>query len=529
MNSSKYIFVTGGVASSLGKGIAAASIATLLKSRGLRVTLLKFDPYINVDAGTMNPYQHGEVFVTHDGAETDLDLGHYERFLHIDMSRENNVTAGQIYESVIKAEREGRYLGQTVQVIPHVTGEIKKRMLALGAKTDIVVIEIGGTVGDIEGLPFLEAARQIRQDVGRDHVVYVHVTLLPYVRASEELKTKPTQHSVNKLREIGIDPDIIVARSERRITEELKAKIALFTSVPKEAVIEAVDVETIYEVPLLFARQGVDEQILMLLRLRSRHRDMEQWIKMIEAAKNPEHDVTIHIAGKYTELKDAYKSILEALAHGGFSNRSRVRVQYVDVESSGLESELSAARGILVPGGFGDRGIEGKIETARIAREKKIPYFGICLGMQTATIEIARNVAGLKGAHSTEFNPKTKYPVVSMLEEQKKVKQLGASMRLGSYRCKIKAGTLAARAYDAGEILERHRHRYELNNRFRKNLEGAGLRISGVYPKDNLAEIIELKDHPWFVAVQFHPELRSRPLNPHPLFKDFIAAALKGN
>ena len=525
--SAKYIFVTGGVSSSLGKGIAAASIACLLKSRGLRVSLLKLDPYINVDAGTMNPYQHGEVYVTADGAETDLDLGHYERFTHADMLRENNVTAGQVYESVIKAEREGKFLGQTVQIIPHVTNEIKRRMALIGQKADVVIIEVGGTVGDIEGLPFLEAARQWRLDYGRDNVVYVHVTLLPYVAASEELKTKPTQHSVNKLREIGIDPDIIIARADRRISEELKAKISLFTSVPKEAVIDASDVSCIYEVPLMFARQGVDEQILMLLRSRARHRDLDHWSRMVEIYKNPDHEITINVAGKYTELKDAYKSIWEALAHGGVANRAKVRVQYVDTESAGLEADLSSARGILVPGGFGDRGIEGKIEACRIAREKKIPFFGICLGLQVATVEFARHVLGWKGAHSTEFDAKTRHPVIDLLKEQKAVRQMGATMRLGNYPCRLKRHSLAAKAYNAGEILERHRHRYELNNRYREDLEKGGLVVSGVYPKKKLAEIIEIKNHPWFVGVQFHPELRSRPLDPHPLFRDFISAALK--
>lgn len=523
----KYIFITGGVASSLGKGIAAASIGCLLKARGFKVAMLKFDPYINVDAGTMNPYQHGEVFVTQDGAETDLDLGHYERFLDRDMSRENNVTAGQIYEAVIRREREGRYLGQTVQVIPHITAEIKSRVSLLGAKADIVIVEIGGTVGDIEGLPFLEAVREFRLEVGRESCVFVHVTLLPYVRASEELKTKPTQHSVNKLREIGIDPDLIIARSEHPISEELKAKISLFTSVPKEAVIEAVDVETIYEVPLLFARQGVDEQILMLTRLRASRSDLAQWTQMVEVAKNPKREITIHVAGKYTELKDSYKSIWEALTHGGFANQAKVRVRYLDTERGDLAQELRGAQGILTPGGFGDRGIEGKIETCRIARENKIPFFGICLGMQTATIEVARHVLKLKGAHSTEFNPKTAHPVIHLLEEQKDVKNLGGSMRLGSYLCKLKPTTIAARAYRATEIKERHRHRYELNNKYRQDLEKAGLRVTGVYTKKNLAEVVEFKNHPWFVAVQFHPELRSRPLAPHPLFRDFIRAALQ--
>lgn len=525
--SAKYVFVTGGVASSLGKGIAAASIGCLLKARGFKIQMMKFDPYINVDAGTMNPYQHGEVFVTNDGAETDLDLGHYERFLNTDMGKANNVTAGQIYEAVIRSERKGEYLGQTVQVIPHVTAEIKKRLSAIGKNADVVIVEIGGTVGDIEGLPFLEAARQFRLEVGRENVVYVHVTLVPFVKASEELKTKPTQHSVNKLREIGIDPDLIIARSDRSIPDALKAKIALFTSVPKEAVIEAADAETIYEVPIQFANQGVDEQILMLLRLRSSRKDLSQWTGMVETAKNPKKEVTIHVAGKYTDLKDAYKSIWEALQHAGFANEAKVRIHYVDTEKSNIENELLEADGVLVPGGFGDRGIEGKIETCRVAREKKIPFFGICLGMQVATIEIARDVLKLRSAHSTEFESRTKYPVIDLLPEQKKITQMGATMRLGAYPCEIRGSSLASSAYQSRQVWERHRHRYELNNKFRESLEKTPFRVTGVYKKKNLAEIVEFKDHPWFVAVQFHPELRSRPLAPHPLFRDFVKAAIE--
>ncbi|MEK6544354.1 MAG: CTP synthase, partial [Elusimicrobiota bacterium] len=464
--------------------------------------------------------------VTDDGAETDLDLGHYERFLNTSMHKENNVTAGQIYDTVIRREREGRYLGETVQVVPHITGEIKNRLRKLGTKHDIVIVEIGGTVGDIEGLPFLEGVREFRLEAGRDNCVFVHVTLLPYVKASEELKTKPTQHSVNKLREIGIDPDIIIARSEHKISDELKAKIALFTSVPKEAVIEAVDVATIYEVPISFARQGVDEQIMMLLRLRGGRRDLGRWERMVEIALNPKHEITIHVAGKYTELKDAYKSIWEALLHGGYANDCKVRVRYLDTESPGLRQELADSCGVLTPGGFGARGIEGKIEACRIAREQKIPFFGICLGMQTATIEIARNLAGLKRAHSTEFNPKTPYPVISMLAEQRKVRDLGGTMRLGSFPCKIKQSSLAAAAYKSPLVWERHRHRYEFNNKYRKTLERHGLKVTGVYAKENLVEAIELKGHPWYVAVQFHPELRSRPLAAHPLFTAFIKAAL---
>jgi CTP synthase len=524
----KYIFVTGGVVSSLGKGITSSSLARLLKSRGLRVDMLKFDPYINVDPGTMNPYQHGEVFVTEDGAETDLDLGHYERFLDQNMGRKNNCTAGQIYDTVINKERRGEYLGKTVQVIPHITNEIKSRITALGGPTkDVVLVEVGGTVGDIESLPFLESIRQMRLDVGRDNVLYVHVTLVPYIRSSEEMKTKPTQHSVGKLREIGIEPDIIVCRTERPMEDELRAKISLFCSVPKEAVVEARDVSTIYEVALAFEREGIDELALMQLRQRSHRQGMEEWAQMVDKIKNPRKRVTVALAGKYIELKDAYKSVVEALLHGGIANDARVNIKYIDVESPDLERELSEVQGILVPGGFGDRGVEGKISVIQYARERGIPYLGLCLGMQCAVIEFARNVCGLKNANSTEFAPKVTHPVINLMADQKDVNRKGGTMRLGVYPCKLKSGSLAASLYGKTQIEERHRHRFEFNPKYRKIVESKGMRISGEYTERHLAEIIELPSHPFFIAVQFHPEFKSRPTRPHPLFRGFINAALE--
>jgi CTP synthase len=523
----KYIFVTGGVVSSLGKGITSSSLARLLKSRGLKIDMLKFDPYINVDPGTMNPYQHGEVFVTEDGAETDLDLGHYERFLDQDMAKKNNCTAGQIYDTVISKERRGEFLGKTVQVIPHITNEIKSRITALGPGKDVIIVEVGGTVGDIESLPFLEAIRQMRADVGRDNVLYIHVTLVPYIRSSEEMKTKPTQHSVGKLREIGIEPDIIVCRTERPLEEELRSKISLFCSVPKEAVVEARDLSTIYEVPLAFEREGLDELALMQLRQRSHRQGMEEWAQMVEKIKNPRKRVTVALAGKYVELKDAYKSVVEALLHGGIANDARVHIKYVDVETADLEREFADVQGILVPGGFGDRGVEGKISVVKYAREKKVPYLGLCLGMQCAVIEFARNVCGMKNAHSSEFNAKTSHPVIDILPEQKSVHRKGGTMRLGVYPCRLKAGSIAATLYGKQLIEERHRHRYEFNPKYRRTIESHGLRISGEYTERHLAEIVELANHPFFVAVQFHPELKSRPTRPHPLFRGFITAALE--
>jgi CTP synthase len=523
----KFIFVTGGVVSSLGKGITAASLGRLLKARGLSVTMMKLDPYLNVDPGTMSPYQHGEVFVTNDGAETDLDLGHYERFIDVDMSRNNNCTTGQVYDTILQQERRGEFLGKTVQVIPHVTNEIKRRIRAVAGNFDIVIVEVGGTVGDIESLPFLEAIRQIRLDVGRDNVLYVHVTLIPYIKVSEELKTKPTQHSVGKLREIGIEPDILVCRTDRELGRDIKDKLALFCSVVPEAVIEAHDVKSIYEVPLMFHQQSMDEQVLMLLRQRTRQSDLKDWKALVDTLNSPSAEVTIAIAGKYIGVKDAYKSISEALLHGGVANKTRVELRYVDVNSPTLEDELSAVHGILIPGGFGDRGIEGKINAVRIARTHRIPFFGICLGMQVAVIEFARNVANLKRANSTEFDAKTPHPVISLLAEQRKVSNLGGTMRLGAYPCEIKKGSRAASLYGKTLIQERHRHRYEFNNAYRSKLSKLGLNVVGEYKAKKLPEIVEIKNHPFFVGVQFHPEFNSRPLRPHPIFEGFIAAAAK--
>jgi len=523
----KYIFVTGGVVSSLGKGITAASLAKLMQSRGMSVTCLKCDPYINVDPGTMNPYQHGEVFVTEDGAETDLDLGYYERFLNVDMHRINNLTAGQVYETVIAKERRGEFLGATVQVIPHITDEIKRRFRQVAKGFDIVVIEIGGTVGDIESLPFLEAARQHGLETGRENTLYIHVTLLPFIKASEELKTKPTQHSVGKLREIGITPDIIVCRSEKPVPPELKAKIAMFCSVHRESVIDAPDAQTIYEIPAIFHRQGLDEQVLMLLRQRAPARDLDTWKALVDKVKKPSGRAVIALSGKYTEIKDAYKSIQEALVHAGIANDARVELRYVDVQSQDLDKALADVDGILVPGGFGDRGIAGKLRAVQIAREREIPFLGLCLGMQLAVIEFARNVLRLPNADSTEFAPKTRYPVVDLLPEQKGVTDKGATMRLGAYPCVLKKGSRAFKAYAAAVVQERHRHRFEFNNKFRKLIEESGLMVTGTYAAKDLAEIVELRDHPWFLATQFHPEFKSRPERPHPLFVDFVAAALR--
>lgn len=528
MSGKKFVFVTGGVVSSLGKGITSSALGRCLIAHGIKVGMLKLDPYINVDPGTMNPYQHGEVFVTEDGAETDLDLGHYERFLNISMHRENNVTTGQIYEQVITAEREGKYLGKTVQVIPHITNAIKARIERVARDKDVVITEVGGTVGDIESLPFLEAIRQFKIDHGTENVFYVHVTLIPYLKSSEELKTKPTQHSVGKLREIGIEPNVLICRAERPLDLSIREKIGLFCNVPTSHIIAAHDASTIYEVPLIFVDQGLDQILLKTLKLKSAKKKtgLEPWRKMVQKIKFPKKDVTIAIAGKYIELKDSYKSLIEALAHGGLANETRVNIKYVDVAHPDVWDQLKSVSGILVPGGFGDRGIEGKIAVVHHARTRKIPFLGICLGMQCAVIELARNLCNMKGAQSTEFDPKTKYPVIDMLKEQRKVERLGGTMRLGVYPCKIKKGTKAHQIYGRSLIHERHRHRYEINNRFRKQIESAGLRVTGEYAPKHLAEIVELKDHPWFVAVQFHPELQSRPLRPHPLFRDFVAASL---
>ncbi|MFA6321644.1 MAG: CTP synthase [Candidatus Omnitrophota bacterium] len=536
----KYIFVTGGVISSLGKGISSASIGKIMESRGLKVSLVKFDPYINVDPGTMNPYQHGEVYVTDDGAETDLDLGHYERFTSTKTTKFNNITTGQIYNAVISRERRGDYLGKTIQVIPHITNEIKDRikMAARVSGADIVLVEIGGTVGDIESLPFLEAARQFRLDEGYNNVVYIHVTLIPYVKSADEVKTKPTQHSVGKLREIGIQPDALICRTEKTISDDLKEKISLFCNVNKNAVVEAKDAESIYQVPIIFKDQGLDKLILRHFDLHCKSTDLADWQKkVVDRAVNPTHKVTIAVIGKYIELQDAYKSIYESLIHAGIFNDSKVVIKKIDseeIENKGAENVLKGLSGILVPGGFGYRGIEGKIAAIKYARENGIPFLGLCLGMQCAVIEFARNACGLKEANSTEFKPKTKYPIISLLAEQKNIKNMGGTMRLGAYPCKIKNGTLAYKVYKSNLISERHRHRYEFNNKYRSTLEKKGMIFSGIYPEKNLVEIVELPDvsgkpHPYFIAVQYHPEFKSKPDKPHPLFRDFIKAALKGS
>jgi len=526
----KFIFVTGGVLSSLGKGLAAASIGTLLESRGLRVTLQKLDPYINVDPGTMNPFQHGEVFVLDDGAETDLDLGHYERYTSARLTRRNNFTTGQVYYSVIKKERRGDYLGGTVQVIPHITDEIKRNILAISDDADVAVIEIGGTVGDIEGLPFLEAIRQLKFDLGRQNSLYIHLTLIPFIKTSGELKTKPTQHSVMKLREIGIQPDILLCRTDQFLPPEIKAKIALFCNVEKDAVFTAKDVETIYEVPLFFHQEGLDEKIVQLLNIWTRAPRLESWEEIVQAIRNPRGAVGIAIVGKYVNLKDSYKSLHEALVHGGIANRCRVNLHYVDSESiqrEGCERFLSGMDGILVPGGFGNRGIEGKIMAVNHARTRRLPFLGICLGMQLAIVEFARNVCGLGGANSSEFDAGTPHPVIALLPEQQSVVEKGGTMRLGAYPAALQEGSLAHQAYQELHISERHRHRYEVNNNYRQLLAEKGIVFSGLSPDGKLVEISELQDHPWFLGCQFHPELKSRPQAPHPLFRAFIHAALR--
>jgi len=524
----KYIFVTGGVVSSLGKGLASASIGCLLEARGLKVSLLKFDPYLNVDPGTMSPFQHGEVFVTDDGAETDLDLGHYERFTHVRMLRDNNCTAGRIYETIITKERRGDYLGKTVQVIPHVTNEIKAAVRKISNDVEVVIVEVGGTVGDIESLPFLEAIRQMRQEQGRDNVVFVHLTLVPYIGASGELKTKPTQHSVKELREIGIQPDILLCRTDRFLAPDLKAKIALFCSVPEEAVITAKDVDTIYEVPLVLAREGLDTQILRCLKLQAGERKMQPWVELVERLQHPLDEVFIGIVGKYVEYQDSYKSLNEALVHGGVAHNVRVNVVWVEAE--GLEGDAWAEQlrdldGILVPGGFGKRGIPGMLRGIEYARTRKVPYFGICLGMQCAVIEYARNVCGLEGADSSEFDPATPHRVIYKLRELRGIDELGGTMRLGAWIARLKGGSFAHQAYGSQEISERHRHRYEFNREYEEVLLAHGLDLTGVTPDGTYVEIVEIRDHPWFLGCQFHPEFKSRPLEPHPLFKAFIGAA----
>lgn len=528
----KYIFITGGVISSLGKGIATASIAKILESCGFKVSLIKFDPYLNVDPGTMNPYQHGEVYVTSDGAETDLDLGHYERFTKARLTRLNNVTTGQIYSAVLTKERRGDYLGKTIQVIPHITDELKGRIrkVAKESRAEIILMEIGGTVGDIESLPFLEAARQFGLEEGRANVIYIHLTLVPYIKVADEIKTKPTQHSVGTLREIGIQPDILLCRTEKPLSEDIKAKISLFCNVPQNAVIEALDVSTIYEIPLVFKNQGLDKIILRHFGLKPKHTDLKDWQeKVVDRVLHPKHKTVIAVVGKYIELQDAYRSIYEALRHGGVANDCAVEIKKIDSESvklEGAEKILEGIQGLLIPGGFGYRGIEGKIKAIQYARENKLPFFGICLGMQTAAIEFARNCLGLKRASSTEFIKHTKEPVISLLEEQRKIREMGATMRLGGYPCQIARKTRAYEAYKRTLIYERHRHRYEFNNRYRPQFLKKGMLFSGIYPKKNLVEILELKEHPWFVGVQFHPEFQSKPDKAHPLFRDFIQASL---
>ena len=527
----KYIFITGGVISSLGKGIASASIGKILESRGLKVTLMKLDPYINVDPGTMNPYQHGEVYVTEDGAEADLDLGHYERFTNIHTSKFNNITTGKIYNSVISRERKGDYLGKTIQVIPHITDAIKQEIkkCAEVSKADIVLVEIGGTVGDIESLPFLEAARQFRQDCGYESVLYIHLTLVPYIKAAGEVKTKPTQHSVGTLREIGIIPDVLICRTEKPLSDSVKEKISLFCNVKKEAVIESPDMESIYQIPLVFKKQILDEIILSHFKLICKFSDLKEWgLDVVDRVLNPKHKVTVAIVGKYIELQDAYKSIYEALIHAGIYNNTKVEVKKIDsenLEKGNIEKILKDVSGILIPGGFGYRGIEGKIEAIKFARCNKIPFLGLCLGMQCAVIEFARNACNLKSANSTEFK-ETKYPVISLLKEQKNIKDLGGTMRLGAYPCKIKKNTLGFKVYGKNMISERHRHRYEFNNKYKKLFEEKGMIFSGIYPKKQLVEMVEVKKHPYFIAVQFHPEFKSKPDKAHPLFRDFIKAAL---
>jgi CTP synthase len=524
----KYIFVTGGVVSSLGKGIAAASIGCLLESRGLKVTCQKFDPYLNVDPGTMSPFQHGEVFVTDDGAETDLDLGHYERFTHARLTQSNNLTSGRIYEQIIARERRGDYLGKTVQVIPHVTNEIKAALKKVAQDVDVVIAEIGGTVGDIESLPFLEAIRQMRHEQGRSNSLFVHVTLVPWIAAAQELKTKPTQHSVKELRAIGIQPDILICRSERYIPQEMKEKIALFCDVDVEAVVTARDVKSVYQVPVVFANEGVDEIALRLLKMDAPARDLSRWNAMLQRMENPRDEVNIGLVGKYVEYEDSYKSLKEALLHGGLAHGLKVNIHWIEAEGvvgDEWEKQLTGFDGILVPGGFGKRGIDGMLNAIRYARERQVPYFGICLGMQTLVIEFARNVCGLEAADSTEFNPGTPHRVIFKLRELKGVDELGGTMRLGGWPCKLAENSFAYQAYEAREINERHRHRYEFNREYEDRLKAGGLRITGETPDNTYVEICEIAGHPWFLGCQFHPEFKSKPMEPHPLFKAFIGAA----
>lgn len=532
--STKYIFVTGGVVSSLGKGITAASLGQLLKSRGLRVTIQKFDPYINVDPGTMSPYQHGEVFVTDDGAETDLDLGHYERFIDVNLSKNNSVTTGKIYWSVLNKERKGEYDGRTVQVIPHITNEIKERIIRASKErdVDVVITEIGGTVGDIESLPFLEAIRQIKYDVGKENVMYIHVTLVPFLSKAGELKTKPTQHSVKELRGLGIQPDVLICRTEVPLAGDLKDKIALFCDLDPKEVIENIDASTIYEIPLMLENEGLPQLVIEHLNLRCEDLDLSEWNEIVNRVKNPIGKVKIGLVGKYVELKDAYLSVAEALRHGAIANNLDIEIKWIHAEEINEQNSsdfLSEVDGILVPGGFGDRGVDGKIAAIKYARENKVPYLGIALGMQLAVVEFARNVSGLHKAHSSEINPDTPYPVIDLMPEQRDIEATNGSMRLGLYPCKIRENTKAFEIYNDEIIYERHRHKLEFNNEYRDKLEEEGLIISGVSPDERLVEIIELKDHPWFVGVQYHPEFKSRPIKAHPLFREFVKAANKDN
>jgi len=526
----KYIFVTGGVLSSLGKGIAASSIGSLLECCGLKITMLKLDPYINVDPGTMNPFQHGEVYVTDDGAETDLDLGHYERFTHAQMRRDNNVTTGRIYNDVIQKERRGEYLGSTVQVIPHITDEIKRHIRKVADNVDVVICEVGGTVGDIESLPFLEAIRQFKFDLKSKNVLYVHLTLVPYVKSSDELKTKPTQHSVQKLREIGIQADILLCRTERKLSRDIKKKIALFCNVEVDSVITAMDVQSIYQVPISLDKEGISKIILKKLGLPVTEPNLEKWREINQKITKPQGEVDIAIVGKYLDLKESYKSITEALVHGGIGNNARVNLHWVDaeeMEKDGGAEKLNACDGILVPGGFGERGIEGKIQAVHFARVNKVPFFGICLGMHCAVIEFAREVAKLKNANSAEFSSTSPYLIIDLMHDQNAKGDKGGTMRLGEYPCQLRKESNAYKAYGTREIYERHRHRYEFSNKYRIQMEEAGMKISGISPNGNLVEIIELEDHPWFLAGQFHPEFKSSPMLPHPLFKNFVAASIE--
>ena len=531
--SAKYIFVTGGVVSSLGKGLAAASIGCLLESRGLKVNLMKFDPYLNVDPGTMSPFQHGEVFVTDDGAETDLDLGHYERFTQAKLSRDNNWTTGRLYEQIIAKERRGDYLGKTVQVIPHVTNEIKAAMKKVAQDVDVCIVEIGGTVGDIESLPFIEAIRQMRQELGREHTLFVHVTLVPFIAAAQELKTKPTQHSVKELLSVGIQPDILLCRTDRFLAKEIKSKIALFCNVEEEAVITAKDVASIYEVPIVFAHEGVDTLALRYLHLQAKDRDLSQWQELIRRVYNPKDVVRIGIVGKYVEYEDSYKSLKEALVHGALAHNLKLELNWIEAEGletvdktdKNYEAQLEGYDGLLVPGGFGKRGIEGMLKAIQYAREKHVPFFGICLGMQTACVEFARNVCGLLDANSSEFDPATPHRVIYKLRELRGVEELGGTMRLGAWPCKIEPGTLAHKVYGQTEISERHRHRYEFNREYEETMTAGGLRISGSTPDGTYVEMVEIPEHPFFIGCQFHPEFKSKPLEPHPLFKAFVGAS----